>query len=365
MIKCLALVVLLVSLGCAWLSPTRLFAFRRKPEWAQVTLTPGVALKQRFQLLAQQDGNVGSVATQRQQIYLGSGPYFQIFDPAKAEAPQFVGQSAALPGVVQRIALQDSRPDYAYLLLEDSSLHVIDHSDPLKPAHAGSLEQPTQTGGIAIRGDMAYLTSINLQPPLDDPQALRSLRSIDISDPTNPRQVGLLKMAKNAAAIAIQDRYLYYPDRVDIPELANAGQAALHVIDISDPTQPVEVAQADTTPLCPNATSIAIQENTLYLGATVGETLVSLCIFDISDPLHPRRMSAWDGAPPIYDLAVAGSRVFAACGPFVAAIDISDPRAPRLEDLITLPGTAVDIAVQDDLIYVAGLDGGLSVLRYR
>ncbi len=357
--------LLLFSLSCAWLSPTRLFAFRRKPEWAKVTLTPGVALQQRFQPLSHTGEGATAIAIQDQKAYLGTGPYLQVFDLSDPAGPELVGQSAALPAAIRRIALPEDRTPAAYLLIEGDGLQIIDLSDPAHPAQTGNLALPSQPGGIAVQGKVAFLTTLHAAPPYGDPQALRSLRAIDISDPAHPQQVGLLKMAQSAAALAIQDNYLYYPDQIDIPQIADGKQAALHVIDISDPAHLVEVAQTDTTPLCPNATSIAIQDNTLYLGADTGDTLVSLCIFDISDPLHPRRLSAWDDAPPVFDLAVSGHRVFVACGGYLAAIDVSDPRTPWLEDLIAAPGKTMGIAVHNSLIHVTDTEYGLGVLKYR
>jgi hypothetical protein len=355
---------LLVSWGCAWLSPTQLFAFRRKPAWAKAELTPGASLNQRFQPLAQTGEAASSLAIHGERLYLGSGPRLLTFDLTDPQRPAQIGQSAALSGAIQRIALPSVGPAYAAVLVEGSGLHLLDLSDPAHPAPLASLELPSAASGIAIQGDLAYLSTAHPAPGYADPQALRSLRVIDLSDPARPRQVALLKMAHNAADIAIQGDYLYYPDRLELPQIANGEGSALHVIDISDPARPFEAAQTDTTPLCPSATSLVIQQNMLYLGAQMGDTLITLCAFDISDPLHPQRLSAWDDAPPIRRLAAAGPRLFAAAEGHLAAIDITNPRAPRLEDLLAAPGAA-DVAANGNLVYLADSQGGLRVLEFR
>lgn len=94
-------------------------------------------------------------------------------------------------------------------------LEIVDFSDPLDPNELGKILLPDPSiNGIAIQGNYAYVSNE------DD-----GLRTIDISNPVNPQEVGYL-VTKYALGVAVNGNYAYVAD----------GYDGLKVIDISNPT---------------------------------------------------------------------------------------------------------------------------------
>jgi hypothetical protein len=223
------------------------------------------------------------------------------------------------------------------------------------------IEEPQSWSSLALDGTIAYATTVEHDPKNGDPEARRSLRVIDISDPLNPRQVGLLKMANNAQSLAARDGIVYYPDFLETKQDATGDPSALHLVDISNPANPVQISQVETTGGCPHATSVVLKGN--Y--AILGEQKLGLCVIDVSDPTQPRLVANWRDAPMILDMALVGDRLFAAGYSSVVAIDVSDPLSPVLEDMTFTPGLAYGIDAAGDRIFVADMDGGLTILEYH
>jgi hypothetical protein len=223
------------------------------------------------------------------------------------------------------------------------------------------IEKPQSWSSLVLDGSLAYAATVEHDPKEGDPEAKRSLRVVDVSDPQNLRQVGLLKMDNNAHSLAVRDGIVYYPDFLEIKQDAAGVPSYLHLLDVSNPANPVQISQVETTGGCPHASSIVLKGS--Y--AILGEQNLGLCMIDISDPHNLRLVTNWRDAPTIYDMALVGDRIYAACYGYVTAIDVSDPLSPVLEDMTLTPGLAYGIDAAGDRIYVADMDGGLSILGYK
>jgi hypothetical protein len=64
-------------------------------------------------------------------------------------------------------------------------------------------------------------------------------------------------------------------------------------------------------------------------------------------------------------MALSGERIFAACYSHVAALSIKDPLTPMIEDVTVTPGLAWGIDANGERVFVADMDGGLNILRFR
>jgi hypothetical protein len=250
-----------------------------------------------------------------------------------------------------------------YAVMADVNLgfRVIDLSNLAQMSQVAGIAEPRSLSDVILQGNIAYVSSVEHDPPQGDPKALRSLRTIDISNPLNPQQVGLLKMEHNTQAMAILGNYLFYPDMLEIKELSEGKTSAMHVIDISNPANPVQVGEIDTTSLCPVATSLVMMGNIAY----VGDQSRGMCLYDISNPANPQDAGTFKDVLQLYDMALVGERIYTASYGYVAAIDISNPLAPQLADYTITPGLAWGIGADDQYIYVASMDGGLNLLTYK
>jgi hypothetical protein len=168
-------------------------------------------------------------------------------------------------------------------------------------------------------------------------------------------------MENNSQAIALAGKILFYADLLETKQLAEGDTAALHLIDVSNPANPVRIGKVDTTTQCPEAFALVVKGDYAF----IGDKTNGLCVINIQDKANPRLALRWQEGPPIYDMALVGERIFAACYSHVSAINIADPLKPILEDVTITPGLAWGIEAVGDSVYIADMDGGLNLLGYR
>ena len=92
----------------------------------------------------------------------------------------------------------------------------------------------------------------------------------DVSNPTNPQQIGRLNTNGLALGVYVSGNYAYVADK----------ENGLVIIDISNPTNPQQVGHCDTNGY---ASDVYVSGNYAYI-ADGGNGLV---IIDISDPTNP------------------------------------------------------------------------------
>jgi hypothetical protein len=153
-----------------------------------------------------------------------------IYDISTPTSPSFLGTYIGTDPVydVKMAVIADH---YAYIPLtetdysigwEGPALKIIDVLDPTAPTEVGSF-RPTEYGGrgggVAVRGDHAFLASFN---------SSAGFRTIDISDPTNPTEI--VAIGEFGTDIVLSGSFAY---------LGDVG--GLTLVDISDPTNPVGV----------------------------------------------------------------------------------------------------------------------------
>ncbi len=125
--------------------------------------------------------------------------------------------------------------DYLYLFSADAGLRIFDISEPSQLVEV-KIDQGITGEHLALGNGYAYVVGRGLQSlGISDP-ATPVLQILDISDPANPVMVGTTKMGLfgirwSIWEIAVDDNYAYLIDDV----------VGLRVIDISNPTAPIEV----------------------------------------------------------------------------------------------------------------------------
>ncbi|MCD6518580.1 MAG: hypothetical protein J7M05_01460, partial [Anaerolineae bacterium] len=115
---------------------------------------------------------------------------------------------------------------YAYIAGGTNGLHIYDVSTPSAPVLKGVFYvEGTYIYDVQVVGNYAYITG--------RPYA-QGLRVIDVSDPTNPHQVGAVATAAEAYDIRIANGCAYIAERQ-----GSKPSGYLEVFDLSSPTQPV------------------------------------------------------------------------------------------------------------------------------
>lgn len=200
-------------------------------------------------------------------------------------------------------------------------LKAVDVSDPASPILVGRLVLPGTITSIAARGSRLYVWT-----------GTRSLRIIDVRAPESPRQVGWIDLKDlniQFPVIRLAGRHAF------VSSCALFGTpSGVRVIDVGDPTAPVEVARYDGDYL-----NIAISGDTLYALRPEPEGGWQVDFVDVSDPMDPtalgsHRLPAGGWAR---DVTADGSFVYVLSGAGLQVIDVSDPAAPIEVGSIDIP----------------------------
>jgi hypothetical protein len=200
-----------------------------------------------------------------------------------------------------------------------SSLRVID------PAlgQRDSLYFPTRLDDVAVAGGLAYVVGSSLQV-------------IDASLPLSP--LGSLDTPGVDVAIA--------------GELAHVvADFSLRTIDVSNPAAPVEVGAINTPG---RASAVAVAGGLVYVGVENSSVdLGSLRVIDVSIPAAPAELGAISLFDRVTNVAVVGGLAYVATGGSgLRLVDVSNPTAPV--DLGGVGGFFEDVAAADGLAYVVG-----------
>ncbi|GBE29663.1 LVIVD repeat protein [bacterium BMS3Bbin04] len=204
--------------------------------------------------------------------------------------------------------------------------------DSLNVTMTGSLEGDWDKAKIAdVVGSYAYVAT-----------GSSGLKIVDISDPTAPVEMGSIayEPPNNVLDVAVQGDYAYLA----------VGPHGLRVIDVSDPEEPWEVGS-----LLPFSTTLGVdvQGDFVYVADRFGGVLV----IDIFDPASPVQVGSYDTPGDALDVTVDGDYVYlAAFYEGLRIIDVVNPTAPTEVGFYNTPGNARHVAVAGDYAYVA--DGG-------
>jgi hypothetical protein len=304
--------------------------------------------------------------------------------------------------------------DRAYLANAEDGLIILDVSDPSNPQEIGSYPLEN-TQSVIVVNSIAYVIE---QGRVQDSRALSDkLVLIDVKTPSIPRILGeytpessFTHQELSNLAVSDQVAYLTLSDRfiavdVSVPSqpvtigefsfssnISSPGAAVsegiaylqanqLHVVDVRNPTEAIEIGGFDTG----WGASIVVDNRTVYT-TSWSEGLI---ILDISDPAKPIKLGQYlelvgnyDLLPPgtqsrqtLLDVSVSGDIAYLTYNfgedhstwtqileSGVIAVDISDPIHPTKIDVYSELDGASSIMAVDDLVYVTDPTRGLIVL---
>jgi len=225
--------------------------------------------------------------------------------------------------------------DYAYVAV-GLRLVVLDVSEPITPTEVGSTAPfPQFVEGVAVSGALAYVAD-----------GIAGLRVVNVIDPSNPIEVGACDTPGYAEGVAVAGGYAYVAD----------GHYGLRIVDVSDPTNPAEVAYA--YPLN-YVFDVAVVGQYTYLAAAGA----GLLVVDIHDPADPIEIATYDTPGYAYGVDVADGVAYVADGwEDLRVVNVSDPANPVELASFETPGWAFDVDAEDDTLYVADAFAGLQVV---
>ncbi len=186
----------------------------------------------------------------------------------------------------------------------NSTLVVVDISDPTNPTQIGSLQHAISGYSIELSGNAAFL--IDYGEP--------TLLTVDVSVPTTPSATSTTQLPGEVFDIELVDNWLYAIGRNDI-----------YTLDVSNPATPILTS---TTPLIASSVYVSIhhEDGILFAG---GEQLVTL---DISNPAQPV-VNGWYDPSNVLDagtnwMDIASSNGFAYINAGEGGLQIVDVSGP-------------------------------------
>jgi len=223
---------------------------------------------------------------------------------------------------------------YAYVAA-GGILSILNISDPSNPVQVGIYDTAEDAQGVFVSGNYAYVV-----------EGLNGLQVIDISTPSSPSEVGSYNTPGNAHDVFVSGNYAYIADW-------NSG---LRVIDISTPSSPNEVGFYDTSG---SARGVYVSGNYAY----VADNFSGLQIIDISTPSSPSWVGLYNTSGSAAGVYVSGNYAYVAGGSSgLQVIAISNPSSPSEVGSYNTPGWAHDVFVSGNYAYVADDLSGLRVI---
>jgi photosystem II stability/assembly factor-like uncharacterized protein len=271
-----------------------------------------------WRLVAQAGGSLTAFTLDDDLAYLGLGPRLVVVDNSNPNNPRQIAQSGVLPGLAADMVVEEG---LIYWLNQDGGLLLLDVSDLQDIRITTRIDTPAEGQMLAVQEDYAYIG----EGSYFDQDSAGGLRVLDLSNFSNPFETAYLEMPDKVTELVLEEDRAYL-----------AYQRGLLVVDISDPTQLIELAHIRTD--YANITfsppfAIIIQS------AFEGE----IRILDLSDPTQPERVGTMTtegflgGSVPtlagdyLYSFFTTGE--FGHCFSGLHALDISALSSPVQIDL--------------------------------
>lgn len=310
------------------------------------------------------DGSGNAVSVNDDFAYIADGYYgLRIIDISNLSQPKEVGYYDTIWDAYDVVV----RENFAYLIVRPGGLRTIDISDKSNPVLVHSLE----TGGW---GHDLKLNNTNIFMADGD-----TLRIIDISSSSNPKQIGYFRMGWSVGAVAVQDSYAFLGDRVlEISDLKNiqeiwcsktpyfsrcvllnkgyayvaSGSGGLKIFDITIPSNLKEIYHIKG-----DIYDIAIKNNYAYLAS------MGLRIINISDPNNPIEVGHSTGIFYAWGIDVKDNYAYLADKDYgIRIFNISNPENPNEVSSLKTNSDIRDIAIHGTYAYVAnGREGSMVI----
>ncbi len=216
------------------------------------------------------------------------------------------------------------------------SLHIVDISEPSEPREVGFCDVQGSPEDVEVVGDYCYMAVYTGGE--DDFRG--RLCVINVSDSSRPEEVGSYEFEGRANGIVIADNYCYITEYHRSDPRTYLG--SLRVLDVSNPSHPRELGVCDTGP----AEGVAVSGNFCY----VPVRRIGLRVVDVTSPSNPRVMGSCETQSLVYDVAVAGQYCYVACYRDLSLIDVRFPSEPREVGFLDTRGST--ITVSDNYAYL-------------
>jgi len=170
---------------------------------------------------------------------------------------------------------------------------------------------------------------------------------LKIVDASNPSAIAPMSELLLEGLVRGMDKYLNYL-------YVSTEKGGVRIIDISDPYSPTEVGSIDT----PSSSDVLISGTRAYIGTQYG-----VYIYDLTNPTSPVLLGSYTNSGSASELELVGNLLYVASGmTAVYILDVSNPSSISKLDSYAVQQSAMDILVSGNYAFVADAGAGLKVL---
>lgn len=268
-------------------------------------------------LIGQLSGDVSAVVFDGTRAYIGLAQRLVILDVSHPATPIMLGYSMPLPDSIRGIAVTSELSHSFIYAIAGPMLHIINVSDPVRPTPVGSLDM------LVAAEEIAVYSAGNGQTYAAMTAGINGLRLVNVTNPTNPVEIAFFDTPGYAWRVAVDvttvahHAYAYVVDRL----------SALRIIDITDPAYPSQVAQYSGYNNNLHGGDVAVAHGYAFLG-----DYSWLRILNVTDPARPRETRYGGAAIPVGNVvkvALAGNYAFSlGQASDLVVIDVRNPEEP-------------------------------------
>jgi hypothetical protein len=231
----------------------------------------------------------------------------------------------------------DVQDSLLYFPVSLDGMAIVDVSDPSNPVQVGQYPIPNDyTRGVDVVGTTAYIAYYDT-----------TLDVVDVTDPANPTRIATATLpGSDAGEVLVSGSTAY---------VANAGSGIV-TVDVSNPASPQVLGTLDTPGF---AVALDLVDTTLYVADSQG----GLRIVDVSDPSAPTEIGSYVPSGSVVDVrVVSGVAYLADASGSLIAVDVSTPTNPSLLDSIPTGAPAVAVEADTVTVYLAKKYGGVGLV---
>ncbi len=299
------------------------------------------------------------VVVQNTYAYVYDSTHMEIIDISKPLFPVKAGSYKLPEGVLGSIKNVAVQGDYAYVIAGLAGLRIVDISKPEIPVEVSAYDPPNhipgQAGNVSVSGNFAYVvwnTCYYQDENSSRPHICKQdLHIVDVSDPTRPEKVTVLDKFRDIRDLVIKDDYAYLA----------TGYEGLRILDVTNPTSPVEVAgflKPTEESYFNRVNSVEVMDNYAYITTYSDEVVV----IDISNPTAPIRIGSYR-LNKLLDVIVSNEHAFVLSVNALSIIDITHPDSLLEVGKYNLPEEFISgIAAANGYVYIPGGRAGLQIV---
>ncbi len=268
-----------------------------------------------------------------------AGTELQIFDITNPISPVYQGGTETgmnlfvLDALVNRVYIAgDSKP---------AETKIIDVSSPTNPTEIGSIKM---TANETVNAVFASGTIVHLGRDKAGNQATYFI--FDASNAASPQELGSLNTGDDVLNIAVKNGATPY----SFLGTENSSKE-FQIVNVSDPPN---MGVAGFVNLNEELKTVAVSGTLAFGGTEKNDGQPEFFVFNVSDPEHPSIIGSFEINANVNKVRVFNNLVFLATASSTAefiTLDVTNPANPVIYGTFDLDGTATDIALSQSGLY--------------